>query len=228
MGTKIFRKGIFGRGMNHKKILKIESSLRHDCIMVHIKICGLGEASATTDLQELTAIEVLNRLVQRARGNFEFHVDFGNYPTAVREKRLNVCVAANSRKLPVRERELLACVLITCRVFVGSCLWFVFRWQCLCAPRKRNARVSCQLGCWLWPLVPRFCFSRLCLAFSCIMGESTFLGGWLAGAVDSLPGKEELSPHLKTVLADVPARKESRKARRFLKAVVGKAVVVGK
>lgn len=147
MGTKIFRKGIFGRGMNHKKILKIESSLRHDCIMVHIKICGLGEASATTDLQELTAIEVLNRLVQRARGNFEFHVDFGNYPTAVRTQL--------SKKPHSR--------LVLCKVefLESSCLCFVRRWQCRCELPKRSAREWFLCGCWQWQSALPFCSSRL-------------------------------------------------------------------
>ncbi|PFH36229.1 hypothetical protein BESB_044210 [Besnoitia besnoiti] len=73
-GSDIFMRGNFGLGLSLELQREAEKLLSPGAIMIHVYIKGLGRMTSETNDLDLTASEMVNRLLLRSRGYYEIPV----------------------------------------------------------------------------------------------------------------------------------------------------------
>ncbi|CBZ50583.1 conserved hypothetical protein [Neospora caninum Liverpool] len=73
-GSDVFMRGNFGLGLSLELQREAEKLLRPGAIMIHVYIKGLGKMTSETNDLDLTASEMVNRLLLRSRGYYEIPV----------------------------------------------------------------------------------------------------------------------------------------------------------
>lgn len=73
-GGDVFMKGNFGLGLSLELQHEAEKLLKQGSIMVHVYIKGLGKRTSETNDLDLTASEMVNRLVLRSRGYYDIPI----------------------------------------------------------------------------------------------------------------------------------------------------------